>query len=199
MLYLALDNSLEDCSHLPTGDAGDTELVQDYKRLCRSSTNNNKKQHQQNKPKRVAKPRVIVYSRAATTESVEEDPNADDRMIASSVVSETTFLALVSIKSCLASMSVLLRLNPPSAMTPDENKETADAGNGHHNSCDNYVLKKDGGALNCDVPLDTPTYSEISSMSSVKCAAGCAALGDKILVCGMCYFNCTNVAPDFLL
>lgn len=35
MLYLALDNSLQDCSELPNGDIGDTELVQDYKRLCR--------------------------------------------------------------------------------------------------------------------------------------------------------------------
>ncbi|KAF6197724.1 hypothetical protein GE061_008690 [Apolygus lucorum] len=40
-----LDNSLQDCSQLPSGDAGDTELVQDYKRLSRSistGSNNNK-------------------------------------------------------------------------------------------------------------------------------------------------------------
>lgn len=33
LLYLALDNSLQDCSSLPTGDASDTEIVQDYKKL----------------------------------------------------------------------------------------------------------------------------------------------------------------------
>ncbi|KAF6197726.1 hypothetical protein GE061_008692 [Apolygus lucorum] len=163
MLYLALDNSLQDCSQLPSGDAGDTELVQDYKRLSRSISTGSNNNKQQKKAKGVAKPRVIVYSRNIA-EMTEEDPNADDRMIASSVVSETTFLALVSIKSRLASMSVLLRLNPPSTQSATDES-------------DNSVNGDEG-------PLDTPTYSELSSMSSVKCAAGCAALGNKILVCG---------------
>ena len=37
MLYLALDNLLQDCSQLPTGDVSDTQLVQDYKKLSKKS------------------------------------------------------------------------------------------------------------------------------------------------------------------
>lgn len=45
MLYLALDNSLQDCCQLPNGDICDTELVQDYKRLSKHISNGNKVKH----------------------------------------------------------------------------------------------------------------------------------------------------------
>ena len=38
MLYLALDNSLQDCSDLPSGDCNDTEMVQDYKKMSKKIT-----------------------------------------------------------------------------------------------------------------------------------------------------------------
>lgn len=38
MLYLALDNILQDCSELPSGELSDTEIVQDYKKLSKKST-----------------------------------------------------------------------------------------------------------------------------------------------------------------
>lgn len=37
MLYLALDNILQDCSELPSGELSDTEIVQDYKKLSKKS------------------------------------------------------------------------------------------------------------------------------------------------------------------
>lgn len=39
LLYLALDNSLQDCSDLPSGDISDTEIVQDYKKLSKKCSN----------------------------------------------------------------------------------------------------------------------------------------------------------------
>jgi hypothetical protein len=38
MLYLALDNILQDCSELPSGELSDTEIVQDYKKLSKKTT-----------------------------------------------------------------------------------------------------------------------------------------------------------------
>ena len=42
LLYLAMDNSLQDCSELPSGDVSDTEIVQDYKKLSKRNQANTK-------------------------------------------------------------------------------------------------------------------------------------------------------------
>lgn len=60
LLYLALDNSLQDCSDLPSGHESDTILVQDYKRLVIKCPNNKSRRKCLAVPVR---PRVILYSR----------------------------------------------------------------------------------------------------------------------------------------
>lgn len=35
MLYLAMDNSLQDCTQVPSGDVSDTQLVQEYKKMSK--------------------------------------------------------------------------------------------------------------------------------------------------------------------
>jgi hypothetical protein len=37
-----MDNSLQDCTELPTGDVSDTEIVQDYKKLSKRNQANPK-------------------------------------------------------------------------------------------------------------------------------------------------------------
>jgi len=37
-----MDNSLQDCTELPTGDVSDTEIVQDYKKLSKRNQANTK-------------------------------------------------------------------------------------------------------------------------------------------------------------
>ena len=37
-----MDNSLQDCTELPTGDMSDTEIVQDYKKLSKRNQGNSK-------------------------------------------------------------------------------------------------------------------------------------------------------------
>lgn len=75
MLYLALDNSLQDCADLPPGQESESDLVQDYKRLVLKCPSNKKHRKALKTPGR---PRMILYSRdigdrsdaadAATTE-----------------------------------------------------------------------------------------------------------------------------------
>lgn len=69
LLYLALDNSLQDCTDLPSGTVSDTDLVQDYKKLslkCQTQGKNRRKGVLQ-----PAKPRVLIYPTNAS-ESLEE-------------------------------------------------------------------------------------------------------------------------------
>lgn len=107
MLYLAVDNSLQDCSSLPSGDVSDTEMVQDYKKMSQKTAQPNAKAKRKflSQP---SKPRVLLYSREVGEElATEIEP--DWNMIASSEVGEHHFLALVTLAGKLSTLSVQLR------------------------------------------------------------------------------------------
>lgn len=107
MLYLAIDNSLQDCSSLPSGDISETELVQDYKKKSLKSTNTNPK----NKRKvlsQPSKPRVLIYNRELG-EELESELEPDWNLIASEKVGEYNFLALVTLGGKLCTLSIQLR------------------------------------------------------------------------------------------
>lgn len=106
MLYLAIDNSLQDCLSLPSGDISDTEIVQDYKKMSQKKTQpNHKAKRCLSQP---SKPRVLMYSREIGEElATEIEP--DWNLIASSEVGEHHFVALVTVAGKLATLSVQLR------------------------------------------------------------------------------------------
>lgn len=90
MLYLAMDNSLQDCSDLPTEDISNTDIVRDYKKLSLK----NAPSAQKTKRKclgQPSKPRVLIYSRDLGTEDVEQEFDKDWNLIASSTVAGLYF------------------------------------------------------------------------------------------------------------
>lgn len=107
MLYIALDNSLQDCSSLPSGDISDTEIVQDYKKLSLKD----KPSGQKSKRKTLgqpSKPRVLIYSRELG-EEFENELEPDWNIIATCSVVEHNFLALVTLGGRLCTLSIQLR------------------------------------------------------------------------------------------
>jgi influenza virus NS1A-binding protein len=81
LLYLALDNSLQDCSDLPPGQESESDIVQDYKRLVLKSTNNKTSRRKcLSKPSR---PRVILYSRDLNEREGNSNNDLDWSFIAS--------------------------------------------------------------------------------------------------------------------
>ncbi|KAF4522492.1 hypothetical protein B566_EDAN002577 [Ephemera danica] len=161
LLYLALDNSLQDCTDLPNGEISETDIVQDYKKLSKRQSQSNLKSRRKSQLQ-PAKPRVLIFSRDISEHTHESDWS----LLASSKVRDHTFLALVSLNGSLATLSVLLRLNRPSTPSP-----TNTPGEWAPGSRPPSEEKPD---LYCVLP----------NMSSVKCAAGCANLNDNLLVCG---------------
>lgn len=118
LLYLALDNSLQDCSDLPPGHESESDLVQDYKRLVlKCPNNNNRRRKQLAVPVR---PRVLLYSRDIGQRDDEQSTIEPDwNLLGSAKVAENTFLALVTINEVLTRVSVQLRLNlPPTTPSP---------------------------------------------------------------------------------
>lgn len=107
MLYIALDNSLQDCSSLPTGDISDTEIVQDYKKLSLKDKPNGQKGKRKilGQP---SKPRILIYSRDIG-EELEDELEPDWNLIASCCVGEHNFMALVTLGGRLCTLSIQLR------------------------------------------------------------------------------------------
>ncbi|XP_052122389.1 influenza virus NS1A-binding protein homolog isoform X2 [Frankliniella occidentalis] len=166
MLYLAFDNSLQDCSDLPSGDSNDTEMVQDYKKMSKKITAS--KNTRRKAPLQPAKPRVLFLAR-----DIGEQPEIDEKfesiLIASCKVSESAFQALIAFGSRLVSMSVTLRLNQPTATTPSPIATTPVS-----NSRAESQEKEQQPDILC----------VMAHMSSVKCSSGCANLNEQLLVCG---------------
>lgn len=107
MLYLAIDNSLQDCMTLPSGDVSDTEIVQDYKKMSLKNTTSSNKMKK--KPlSQPSKPRVLIYNREIG-EELESELEPDWNLIASESVGEHSFLALVTLAGKLATLSIQLR------------------------------------------------------------------------------------------
>ncbi|XP_011496950.1 PREDICTED: influenza virus NS1A-binding protein homolog A-like isoform X2 [Ceratosolen solmsi marchali] len=162
LLYLALDNSLQDCTDLPSGDVSNTDIVQDYKKMSLKSQAQNK-----NRRKGVlhpAKPRVLIYNKNIE-DSIEEPLEPDWNMIGINKVGEHTFLAIVTLNGRLAKLSVLLRLNAPSFVESQDN-------------CNR--IPEDHRSLNSEPDL----YCALPTMKAGKCSVGCAELNGSLLVCG---------------
>lgn len=160
MLYLAIDNSLQDCLSLPSGDISDTEIVQDYKKMSQKTIQTNPKAKRKclSQP---SKPRVLMYSREIGEElATELEP--DWNLIASTEVAERHFLALVTLAGKLATLSVQLRLNTPQSPSP---VSTPDA---------SRPASEEKPDLYCVIP----------NMSCQRCAVGCGNLRNTLIVCG---------------
>ncbi|XP_066249002.1 influenza virus NS1A-binding protein homolog isoform X1 [Euwallacea similis] len=160
MLYLAIDNSLQDCMTLPSGDISDTEIVQDYKKMSLKniSSSNKMKKKPLSQP---SKPRVLIYNREIG-EELESEMEPDWNVIASESVGDHSFLALVTLAGKLATLSILLRLNPPQTPSP--------------------TLTPDASRAQSEEKPDL--YCAVANMASQRCAHGCANFNNTLVVCG---------------
>lgn len=164
LLYLALDNSLQDCSGLPAGHESDTELVQDYKRLVLKCPTNKQRRKCLAAPVR---PRVLLYSRDIGEPVGETVHEPDWNFISSAKCGENTFVALATVNGVLMRMSIKLRLNnvtPSPTAVPE--------------SINLNVARGDAG------DNDLELFCEVATMSGPKCGLGVADLDGKLLVCG---------------
>ncbi|CAH1978888.1 unnamed protein product [Acanthoscelides obtectus] len=159
MLYLAIDNSLQDCSSLPSGDVSDTEMVQDYKKMSLKDkpAGSKGKRKVLGQP---SKPRVLVYSDIGKEIELEMEP--DWSLIATCSVGEHSFLALVTLGGKLSTLSIQLRLNTPSTPSPVQTPDTS-----RHASEEKPDL-----------------YCALANMSCPRCSVGCANFLNTLVVCG---------------
>lgn len=182
LLYLALDNSLQDCSNLPPGHESESDLVQDYKRLVLKCPNNtNRRRKQLAVPVR---PRVLIYSRDIGQRDDELSQTEPDwNLLGSTKVAENTFLALVTIDGVLTRASVQLRLNlPPTTPSPVHVPESA--GISLQSQLSRSNTSSNGSINNGDIEInqEPELFCEVATMSGPKCGLGVAELNGKLLV-----------------
>lgn len=179
LLYLALDNSLQDCSDLPPGHESESDLVQDYKRLVLKCPNNKGRRKQLAAPVR---PRVLIYSRDIGETEVNIEP--DWNVIGSVHVGENTFVALITLNGQLTRISIQLRLNlPPSTPSPVHVPETINFNgtNGSNGTNGIHIERSTDEVENDEQP---ELFCEVAPMSGPKCGLGVSEWDGKLLVCG---------------
>lgn len=184
MLYLALDNSLQDCSDLPPGQESESDLVQDYKRLVLKCPNNKKHRKGLKTPGR---PRVILYNRDIGERVEDVSQDCDWSLIGSAKVGDHTFISLVTLNGNLSRLSIQLRLNIPTTPSPINTPETISA----------TVAKEEEQSGSQKPEL----FCEVATMSGPKCGLGVAELEGKLLVCGgydraECLRSVESYCPD---
>lgn len=185
LLYLALDNSLQDCSDLPPGHESESDLVQDYKRLSLKCPNNKGRRKQLAVPVR---PRVLIYSRdIGQREDRNGSTETDWNLLGSAKVGENTFLALVTMNGVLTRVSIQLRLNlPPTTPSPVHAPEAASSlimqsQLSRSNTSSNGSIN---GKQDEDSDQQPELFCEVAAMSGPKCGLGVAEWDGKLLVCG---------------
>lgn len=185
MLYLALDNSLQDCSDLPAGHAANSEIVKDYKRLASKGPSANKSRRKcLAQPER---PRVLIYSRDINNRRYDEQHSEDVDwiLIGLTKISEHTFVALVTLNGALCRISIQSRLNtaaPPvvgGGLTTPSPINTPDILLTNHSSDQTSSLEQ-----TLLVNQEAELFCEVASMSEPKCGLGVAELNGKLLVVG---------------
>lgn len=184
LLYLALDNSLQDCSDLPPGHESESDLVQDYKRLVLKCPNNKGRRKQLGAPNR---PRVLIYSRDIGDR--EDDKNIiepDWNLLGSAKVGENTFLGLVTLNGALIRVSIQLRLNlPPTTPSPVHAPDFTSSLSMHSHLSTSSNGSNGSICANRLADFEQPElFCEVAAMSGPKCGLGVAEWDGKLLVCG---------------
>lgn len=179
MLFLALDNTMQDVSDL-IGDRANSDIVTDYKKLALKNPNNN------SKPRRKCvsvpeKPRILLYSRDISDRNIDEENFADWNVIASTKLSKHTIIMLVTINGALTRISIQMRVNNvvPTIEPVPSNVTTPSPIPTETNSFEGK--EADAGAFAVDQP---ELFCEIATMSENKCGLGVAAYNGKIFCVG---------------
>lgn len=185
MLFLALDNSLQDVSDL-IGDKANSDLVKDYKRLASKNPSNNPKTRRKciSQPER---PRILLYSRDISDRTYDEETrgDADWNVIASTKLSDHAYVSLVTLNSALCRISIQMRLNNINAAVSTEIPSIVTTPSPV--PIEKVINAFDGkdAAEKIEIHVDQPElFCEVATMSENKCGLGVAEHEGKLFVVG---------------
>lgn len=179
MLFLGLDNSLQDAANL-AGEKADSDMVKDYKKNAQKKAGGN-----QNKPRRKTtqpdRPRVVIYSREVSDRHNDEETllNADWNLIASMKVFDHTFIALVALNGTLCRLSIQMKLNPINVPVSESS-----SGMNSPSPLESSLKHSTESIPTEDFFQQPELFTEVAVMSESKCGLGVAELDGKLIVVG---------------
>lgn len=186
MLFLGLDNSLQDATDL-VGEKANSDMVKDYKKLALKNPSGTTKSRRKHiaQPER---PRILIYSRDISDRSYDEENRADAdwNLIASTKVFEHTFISLVTLNGALCRVSIQLRLNQAVPLSE------ASSGMATPSPVATEVTLLEGKPPIEFILMDEKItqlqqpelFCEVATMSESKCGLGVAELNGKLIVVG---------------
>lgn len=185
MLFLGLDNSLQDATDL-VGDKANSDMVKDYKKLASKNPVGNPKSRRKYiaQPER---PRILIYSRDISDRSKDDENRADAdwNLIASTKVFEHTFISLVTLNGALCRVSIQLRLNQAVPMSETSSGMTTPSPIASEVFFEGKPILDFNQIDEKISQLQQPElFCEVATMSESKCGLGVAELDGKLVVVG---------------
>lgn len=179
LLYMAKDNTLQDCEEIEEGSANDSEIIQDYKKNNKLPKNQGKKvkRHSQVKP---TKPYEIMFSRHINQDERKSEDHVDDWRVISCTDLDGTILALITIDGNLFCCSIIRRINRPKSppkqipltMLPSNNGATFRGTNKPAPRVPSRPASK-----------EKELFTPVEPMSKAKCVK-LGSIHDELVVCG---------------
>jgi influenza virus NS1A-binding protein len=186
MLFLALDNSLQDVSDL-IGEKANSDLVKDYKKLASKNPGNTSKPRRKgvSQPER---PRILLYSRDISDRTYDDETRADAdwNVVASTKLSDHTYVSLVTLNGALCRISIKLRLNSTVSTTEPQLSGTTTPSpipTERSNSFDGKDAFEQQKVLQSQIE-PPELFCEVATMSESKCGLGAAEHEGKLIVVG---------------
>ncbi|CRK98360.1 CLUMA_CG011720, isoform A [Clunio marinus] len=194
MLFLGLDNSLQDAADL-VGDKANSDMVKDYKKLASKNPSGNPKSRRKHIPNLPERPRILIYSRDITDRSKDEENRADAdwNLIGTTKVFDHMFISLVTLNGALCRVSIQLRLNEfvpssetSSGMTTPSPVALSVESDGKQQQSHQQQPPFDLLSIDQQITqlLQPELFCEVATMSESKCGLGVAELEGKLIVVG---------------
>eukprot|EP00096_Caligus_rogercresseyi_P001144 TRINITY_DN1179_c0_g1_i1.p1 TRINITY_DN1179_c0_g1~~TRINITY_DN1179_c0_g1_i1.p1 ORF type:complete len:564 (+),score=160.24 TRINITY_DN1179_c0_g1_i1:20-1711(+) len=171
LLFIAEDNTLQDCELIGDDSQINSERIQDYKKSSQTTKSKKSPRSYSIKP---SKAKELLYARHINQEEVKTEERSEDwKMIACANLEDDkkSILSVVTVDGTLASLSIIQRINTPTNTLSEVN-------------ISNAVQKHTSPRISRLPSVDKDEFTPVSVMNEAKCAVGGGSIEGKLVICG---------------
>uniref|UniRef100_A0A0K2TN40 BTB domain-containing protein n=1 Tax=Lepeophtheirus salmonis TaxID=72036 RepID=A0A0K2TN40_LEPSM len=171
LLFIAEDNTLQDCDLIGEDSQINSERIQDYKKSNHTSKAKKSPRIYSVKP---SKAKELLYTRHINQDEVKTEERSEDwKLIACSNLEDDkrSILGVVTVNGSLATLSIIQRINTPTKTLSEFNLSV-------------HQQKHTSPRISRPPSVDKDDFTPVAVMNEAKCAVGGCCLDGKLIICG---------------